>query len=497
MLSGQTILDSWYSDDQLLAYTFSPYPSGTHIHALRYILREIPDLSFETHLYNLRMITPNKQTTPSSFICFEPGLANGGSSHYIYGVMVGKSLLIINPLGLTHHKNFYSTLLAARKKLQIKPENVFISTTKFQLDARALESCGPICVELMRHIAQFSSADLQAALASNAGGLDAGGNYQTIDLSRSLLIPSVLKQLFLDEASYNEQIALIRRQHQALIEDKEAEEECAYITNYMFEYDGNQKNINMDQLQQAQQDLSVLIEARSNRAMLIAVPDTAVLQRAAPAFDTEEEYKVSQPAQLAMVHQTALASPADEVVPRNPAIEKLPLANPAPSKTFSNAIKIGAFLGIIASIAVAIVFPATIPAVGAFLHFSTAAFSNVLLLEIILGAFAALGGALIGALAGALCSSAEPLPIKERANSVSDEHKKPDSSNEPARALSTRAKLQRDHGLRIAKDHDSSAHQQPVDDAIYQEKSAGQQQAMSSPSKPFTPNASNATYPRC
>jgi hypothetical protein len=185
MISGSNnVLNTWYSDDDLLIYTFSSYRAGTELHALRYILRDIPNLTFADQLQQLKFITPNKKTTPSSFISFEPGLV-AGSSHFIYGVLVGKSLLIINPLGLTKHKNFYASIEETRKKLQLKAENVFISTTQIQMDAEAIQSCGPICVELMRHIAQFSVADLEQALVRSPKAFDAKRTFQAIDLSES------------------------------------------------------------------------------------------------------------------------------------------------------------------------------------------------------------------------------------------------------------------------------------------------------------------------
>ena len=73
-------------------------------------------------------------TLPGMFISFEPGPAG---NHFIFCLIFNNTLLIINPMGETTHKDFYITL----KNTNIFNE-IIISNTVLQQEDQ-LVSCGP------------------------------------------------------------------------------------------------------------------------------------------------------------------------------------------------------------------------------------------------------------------------------------------------------------------------------------------------------------------
>jgi len=153
------------------------------------------------------------------FISKEPGANN----HFICGLVNGKRLLLINPLGITANLDCYKTL--AELKQEDIVGDVWLSSNPLQIqgldyEGDTLYSCGPITVELATHILSNISAEqlndfwnntlkAQEPTIHDASGLVYFGTPITN------LLPDTLAQLFssLSGKDYRAKILAIRSQH--------------------------------------------------------------------------------------------------------------------------------------------------------------------------------------------------------------------------------------------------------------------------------------------
>lgn len=156
----------------------------------------------------------------ASFITFEPGQIN--TSHFNFGIMWDGVLLLIDPTGKELSTGLAKILAQLQRKHTLE---VILSSTQLQRDRAGLVSCGPLCVELMRHFQKQTLDSIKRKLSpkllvsrSKQVDLDEGElktfRYTTLDLFETKLLPNLL----LPAEKYKEQIVSLRLAHLSLLE---------------------------------------------------------------------------------------------------------------------------------------------------------------------------------------------------------------------------------------------------------------------------------------
>ncbi len=132
-------------------------------------------------------------------------------NHFIFGVIVGEEMLIVNPVGITQHQDF-STYIE-KIKYYGKLNRIYQSKTVLQQDKDGLTSCGPICVELMQHISQLPFKTLIQSF-------DKWETNSNNEVDITSLLPQSLQQFScLKEASYQDAILEKRKEHLNSLKD--------------------------------------------------------------------------------------------------------------------------------------------------------------------------------------------------------------------------------------------------------------------------------------
>jgi serine/threonine protein kinase len=127
------------------------------------------------------------------------------ANHFIFGIIVNNKILIINPVGLSKHTDFWlnEEIIEKIKKLG-KITDIFHSKLKLQKDINGLFSCGPVCAELMRHISNLSLADILKLFDKL---------QQDADI-KPILSTSLLEIIDIDaKALYQDKIINLRKSH--------------------------------------------------------------------------------------------------------------------------------------------------------------------------------------------------------------------------------------------------------------------------------------------
>lgn len=171
-------------------------------------------LEFERQLESLLMICRTIQKN-GFFICKEPG----NNFHYICGLYANNWLLLINPMGITAHKNFYTTIAKAKDKTYL--EKIYLSAPKMQRESyekSGIVSCGAIVAELGMHLLNKDGKELEeffkhivdSAKSMSKEDLD---YYLLEDLDQ--LLPETLSSLLKcsSENDYRNKVLSIRRWH--------------------------------------------------------------------------------------------------------------------------------------------------------------------------------------------------------------------------------------------------------------------------------------------
>jgi hypothetical protein len=138
--------------------------------------------------------------------------------HFIFGMLIKdtKDLFIINPIGLTNHKDFYQTLQRIKNSKIVK--NIYIANNPIQkitFEPR-LKSCAPLCVELMRLFSSFSRKKIIKILKNNVKCIKHGLTFFSVNIQSNL--PKTLFEL--TKANKNQYINIIkdiRKEHQNLL----------------------------------------------------------------------------------------------------------------------------------------------------------------------------------------------------------------------------------------------------------------------------------------
>ena len=220
----EVVTQNWYNEDRIEAIIFSEIPLLRE--ALRVVFTSTAksfggqQYTWVNQLKSLRFLMPQIGAKYACFITLAPG---GGSNHYILGLLLGTSLLVVDPVGESRHLDFYTELASIQDEMKL--QTVYISHTLLQRE-ESLISCGPISVELMRHISQLSAGKIKQALQSASSTKKSRDmmegreplEYQVIDLNQTDLLPLSLRELMLysDEVLYQNCIREIRQTHDRL-----------------------------------------------------------------------------------------------------------------------------------------------------------------------------------------------------------------------------------------------------------------------------------------
>ncbi len=217
---------NWYSTTAIENITFASYPAAQSLKVLRCVF--IPEskqskdsCSFEKQFTTLMMLKNSCQAPIACFIAFEP---TGMDNHFIFGVLVNRQLLIVNPLGNHFQEKNYASLIKAAKTCHF---SIVVSRTALQRDPDGLVSCGVFSAELMRHIATLSADVITKALTDTKAErceLKLENNqvlpYVVIDIANTPLLPASLHDLHTLKpgVDYQNKIVAIRHSHFALLE---------------------------------------------------------------------------------------------------------------------------------------------------------------------------------------------------------------------------------------------------------------------------------------
>ena len=156
-----TEYEGWYSTEAI-KYLVHSQPKKQP--CVRYIFSSDDFLNEFTNLRHFK----NSINLPVFFVSLEPGKFT--TSHFIFGILFKDELIIINPQGKTEHVDFYETLAKIKKNTKYHEgiKKIYISEITIQrdLDEKGVNSCGPICVELMKHFSDMEIVEISKMLVS-------------------------------------------------------------------------------------------------------------------------------------------------------------------------------------------------------------------------------------------------------------------------------------------------------------------------------------------
>jgi len=208
---GLEKFERWYDVDTIIYLSFLNVDSGVQLKAqccLKYVFF---DEKWEEQLQGLVLLKSSFSSLEcNKTVCFiskEPG---AGQNHYIFGFCIESNLLIINPIGITKHKDFYQSL----GKLQSQNifDNIYISNVKIQRDPDGLVSCGPICVELMKRFASLADDEVMQVLSDGVKMEKEAVKFTVVDI-KGLLPDSLGKLCLISLDVYQEGMVNLRKLH--------------------------------------------------------------------------------------------------------------------------------------------------------------------------------------------------------------------------------------------------------------------------------------------
>lgn len=198
--------DSWYDADTLeyLTHTLEPNPD-----VFRYIFTLDGDA--EQSYYKQFVVLSHLTRELEKCVCFVGVESPISQNHFIFGIIINNEMLLVNPTGITQHKNFAECLKVVKHCGKLN--RIYQSTIVLQMekDTGGLFSCGPICIELMRHISQLPiDVLLKAFTAWQTAGED------QVDITK-LLPQSLTGLLQLPIMDYRSEIIKLRANHLELL----------------------------------------------------------------------------------------------------------------------------------------------------------------------------------------------------------------------------------------------------------------------------------------
>jgi hypothetical protein len=210
--STSSVPQLWYKAEDLETLTYVVSNQRAKFPVYKFVfLPQDRTTSFVEQLRSLQMLKNTLKATHACFIAMEPG--DFETSHYIFGVLINRSLFIINPVGESGHAGLYEYLEKAKKALGL--DKVYVSNTPIQKDKAGLISCGPICIELMWHFANLSAAAITQTLQSlvaNSKTLKSFFSYDVVDIAETSLLPAAFQGITTDSA-YLDMMTQLRARH--------------------------------------------------------------------------------------------------------------------------------------------------------------------------------------------------------------------------------------------------------------------------------------------
>lgn len=232
---------SWYQPDQIGKLIYAPAfesKSQARPQSIKYVFLqkatgvvestvENPHQSFENQLNQLRLLKAGlPRPIFACFITLEP--ADTAIQHFVVGLVIQNRLVMINPVGESLREGFAKHVGKARGR-----NPLLLSSTPIQRDPGSLVSCGPICVELLRHLSSLSEEELVRGLdraTKTSKTHPTLGSYQAIDLAQAGLLPSSLQGLMAasSSAEYQKKMQGIRNMHELLLAQTADMDESVY-----------------------------------------------------------------------------------------------------------------------------------------------------------------------------------------------------------------------------------------------------------------------------
>lgn len=202
---------SWYDLDTVKYLAHLPDILQEQYRSVKYVFY---DDAWDVQLDHLSVLK-NSLDTKILFISKEPG---ANSNHFIFGMLIDSSLLIVDPIGITSNKGFYDKLVELNKKRLFS--SIYISNTLIQRDPEDLVSCGPIAVELLNHFASFSDEEIAKIFFSGKQV----NKYQVefTEISLEKVLPKSLHTLLNSAEDYKNLIINIRSEHLSILEFTES-----------------------------------------------------------------------------------------------------------------------------------------------------------------------------------------------------------------------------------------------------------------------------------
>lgn len=217
--NDQTKFKSWYTTETLAYLTHLLSPNNEVITAIFYTQAKNGGAPFKDQFLSLGNLC-SKQFLNRNFyfIATQPGKFE--TLHFVFFMKIEQDLWIIDPIGLTQHEHFYTSLLDLKsdESLFDKISNIYISETKIQLDQHGFHSCGPICVELMHHMLSFNKTELHNKLEelANKQTQQKKNELNFISFNAKSILPQSLSGI--ETRLYKKNIETIREQHLKFIQ---------------------------------------------------------------------------------------------------------------------------------------------------------------------------------------------------------------------------------------------------------------------------------------
>lgn len=218
------LFDNWYSTEAIQSIIFT---ENAMMPAYRTVLISVDTateggMPFEKQFAGLRSLQEKIFPLPCAmFIGFEP--AEIHTSHFVFALLVKKTLLLVDPTGKPPNKGLCKQLQKLQEKYGF---DILLSNIKIQNDPKGLVSCGPISTELMFHIQKFSIDKIQSTLqgkdfSKQSKRLEDRTEliYSLVDIHQLDLLPSSLIAVMqaTDPEVYQKEMVNIRKSHLALL----------------------------------------------------------------------------------------------------------------------------------------------------------------------------------------------------------------------------------------------------------------------------------------
>jgi len=202
----ERLFETWYGSDTI---KYLLHSSPNKAQCLRVIFNDAQkdQEGFKSQLKQL-IVLSNKLNRPALFISKEPGCPN----HWISGMTVGNQVVIINPVGLTKHHDFYATLQTLVEQQII--QDVFLSEIVLQKDPEGHVSCGPLCVELLMHWSSLKDIGKEVFNLIKNGEEQSKHKLKYTAVNITSLLPPMLQTLKkLNSQDYQSRLTQLRANH--------------------------------------------------------------------------------------------------------------------------------------------------------------------------------------------------------------------------------------------------------------------------------------------